>query len=315
MKLIIRLRDKIQNFLIFFHHPLSKDRKFFTLFKILILNIKKIFKNRFIVDWLNGLRFYYGKDCWGLSGEAYYGLNEIKEQIFLLHFLRKGDFFLDIGANLGSYTLLASGVVKAKTLAVEPSTRTFKSLKDNISLNNLNRLVKPVNFALGKNNEDVFFSKDLGVCNRILKKKEINKEKFEKIKSLKLDTLINRYKFKPDLIKIDIEGNEYNLLNNQKNIISLNKKPIIICEIAKTSNIHNSKNSEKVLKFFKDYKYDHYTYDYEKRSLIKINKKLLINFLKKMDYFNLIFIRYGSLNYVNKKVKSAKKFRIKHKLF
>ena len=31
-----------------------------------------------------------------------------------LHFLQEGDLFLDIGANVGTYTVLASGVCRAR---------------------------------------------------------------------------------------------------------------------------------------------------------------------------------------------------------
>ena len=43
----------------------------------------------------------------------------IRGYVFLFHFLTKEDIFLDIGANVGTYTILASGEIGAKTVSVE----------------------------------------------------------------------------------------------------------------------------------------------------------------------------------------------------
>ncbi len=59
--------------------------------------------------------------------------------LFLLHFLRCDDLFVDIGANIGSYTVLAGAVVGATCLAVKPIPSTYESLLDNIHLNRLEK--------------------------------------------------------------------------------------------------------------------------------------------------------------------------------
>ena len=56
----------------------------------------------------------------GATGNIYAGLHEFADMAFTLHFLRPDDLFLDVGANIGSYTLLASGVCKARTISFEP---------------------------------------------------------------------------------------------------------------------------------------------------------------------------------------------------
>jgi hypothetical protein len=43
-----------------------------------------------------------------MSGNIYAGLHEFGDMAFVLHFLRAGDLFADVGANIGSYTVLAS---------------------------------------------------------------------------------------------------------------------------------------------------------------------------------------------------------------
>ena len=54
----------------------------------------------------------------GATQNIYCGLQEFEEMAFLLHFLRKDDLPLDIGANIGSYTILAASSVGARTMAI-----------------------------------------------------------------------------------------------------------------------------------------------------------------------------------------------------
>ena len=49
----------------------------------------------------------------------------------VLHLLRPGDLFLDLGSNVGSYTVLAGAVAGADVIAVEPVPVTLAVLRDN----------------------------------------------------------------------------------------------------------------------------------------------------------------------------------------
>lgn len=46
---------------------------------------------------------------------------------------------MDVGANAGSFTVLASNVVGSKTIAIEPIPDTFKRLEFNIATNNIGK--------------------------------------------------------------------------------------------------------------------------------------------------------------------------------
>lgn len=45
----------------------------------------------------------------GATGNWYCGLQEYEDMSFVLHALRPGDLFVDVGANIGSYSILAAG--------------------------------------------------------------------------------------------------------------------------------------------------------------------------------------------------------------
>ena len=65
--------------------------------------------------------------------------HEKNERRFLCRFLRKGDAFLDIGANMGLYSLLASKLAgpTGQVYAFEPDPNTYRRLLLNLELNGL----------------------------------------------------------------------------------------------------------------------------------------------------------------------------------
>src|SRR3569832_172353 len=76
----------------------------------------------------------------GATLNWYCGLHEPAEMGFALHILRPDDLFVDVGSNIGSYTILAGGAVKASVISVEPIPSTFQHLQKNIRLNGLDRI-------------------------------------------------------------------------------------------------------------------------------------------------------------------------------
>jgi FkbM family methyltransferase len=68
---------------------------------------------------------------------------EDSERRFLRTFLRPGDIFVDIGANIGLFTLIAARCVglDGKVYAFEPGSLTYRRLSDNISLNALQNVI------------------------------------------------------------------------------------------------------------------------------------------------------------------------------
>ena len=64
---------------------------------------------------------------------------EMTERAFLNNFLRSGDVFVDVGANIGLFTLIAAARVgqAGRVVAFEPTTATNERLTDNVRLNNL----------------------------------------------------------------------------------------------------------------------------------------------------------------------------------
>lgn len=104
----------------------------------------------------------------GATGNIYTGLHEFTDMMLTLHFLRRGDLFLDIGANVGTYAVLASGVCGADTWAFEPDPGTVSDLKSNLAINGLEELVTVYDIALGASEGEVGFTIGLDTANRVI---------------------------------------------------------------------------------------------------------------------------------------------------
>jgi predicted RNA methylase len=97
----------------------------------------------------------------GATKNLYCGLDDFEDMGFLLHALRPSDLFIDIGANVGSFTVLAGAVVGASCIAIEPIFETYKKLLDNIAINRLNGRCEALNVAVGSEEGELEFTAGL----------------------------------------------------------------------------------------------------------------------------------------------------------
>lgn len=89
----------------------------------------------FNLPFANGSKLAVSRGMVGATGNWYGGLDEPDEMGFLLHVLRSGDRFMDIGANVGSYTVLASTVPGVTGVAFEPVPATYERMRRNLLIN------------------------------------------------------------------------------------------------------------------------------------------------------------------------------------
>jgi len=159
----------------------------------------------------------------------------------LLKYLKPDICFLDIGANIGYYSLLvASQCPEAKIFSFEPDKKNFHLFKTGIVYNSYDKQIKAFPFAVSDKNETILVS-DLGnnsnfgarFTGKTLKhlKSVVHGPDpyFAPVKAVKLDSFLENQKI--DLVKIDIEGYEPFAIKGMVNIIKRNK-PVIISEFA-----------------------------------------------------------------------------------
>ena len=102
-------------------HPLTRDQKVRAFCRFLCWQIKCRLQREVIVPWIAGTNLAVRRGMAGATGNIYCGLHEFEDMAFLLHLLRPEDTFVDVGANIGSYTILAAGVCRARSIAFEPT--------------------------------------------------------------------------------------------------------------------------------------------------------------------------------------------------
>lgn len=164
----------------------------------------------------------------GATGNFYCGLHEFEDMSFTIHLLREGDQFVDIGANIGSFSILASGVAGANTLAIEPVPVTYQILNKNIAINGLADKVKTLNIAIGNEVSEVKFTSDLDTVNHIVSEKETSIANFITVPLKPLDSVVSKI---PVLMKIDVEGFEANVLKGAESVLSNPTLAALIIEL------------------------------------------------------------------------------------
>ena len=187
-------------------HPLTRRQRIKTLGRIAGWQIKSRIHHEVIVSWIGDQKLAVRRGMTGATGNIYAGVHEFADMMFLLHFLKSGDLFLDIGANVGTYTVLASGVCKAKTWAFEPDPETVLCLKRNIEINNLQELVTVHELALGATEREVAFTVGLDTVNRVA----IGNQPCQLVHQRPLDSLLSDVG--PTFAKLDVEGYEEEIL-------------------------------------------------------------------------------------------------------
>ena len=170
----------------------------------------------------------------GATGNIYVGLHEFVDMAFLLHVLRKDDLFVDVGANIGSYTILAAGAVGAEGIAVEPIKTTFRILEENINLNGLPGHVRALNIGIGKDAGVLKFTTGLDTVNHAVSDAEQIADTVEiggitEVPICSLNDLLESQE--PILIKIDVEGFETNVIAGADRVLSRTSLLAVIMEL------------------------------------------------------------------------------------
>lgn len=210
-----------------YNHPFNSQNKFGGLFRFLKWQINcRLNPYPILYPYTENSKLIMWKGLTGATGNLYCGLMEFDDMGLLLHFLRDSDLFVDIGANIGAYTILASGEVGASTIAIEPIPSTFKNLVQNISANQIQEKVDALNIGLGAKKDIIKFTKSLDTVNHVATEDESDTID---VKVDKLDSLL--LKKIPSLIKIDVEGFETEVLNGAEKVLKAKELKVIIIEL------------------------------------------------------------------------------------
>lgn len=245
-----------------------------------------------VYDWINGSKFLVRVGETGLTGNIYTGLHEFSDMSFLLHYLRPEDLFVDVGANVGSYTILACSAIGARGIAFEPVPITYSKLKDNIRLNRLDETVTCINKGVGAQPGTIAFTVDCDTTNHALAENE-QTDNSALISVTTLDTVLGNET--PALIKIDVEGYESPVLEGATQVLQKDSLSAVIMEL-NGSGTRYGFDEEKVASAMFDLDFRAYSYDPFARRLIPLSSK-------NSSSGNTLFLR--NLPLVEKRLRSA----------
>jgi len=188
-------------------HPLTRDAPLKAWLRFASWQLRSRLGGEILLQWVGGQRLAVRRGMRGATGNIYAGLHEFSDMMVPLHLLREGDLFLDIGANVGTYAVLASGVCRATTWAFEPDSNTAQHLRRNLSVNQLGDLVTVHECALGSTSRVVAFTVGRDTVNKVADVHDMN---VRMVRQERLDNFIGA--FQPIMMKLDVEGYEESVL-------------------------------------------------------------------------------------------------------
>ena len=167
----------------------------------------------------------------GSNYTNYYGI--FIRDMYLQEFLKAGMNVIDVGANIGFYTALASEKVgrHGKLVAIEPETKNYKRLIENMETNDLQNVI-PVKMALLDHcGSEKLYLHRFSVSHSLLLQED--KSHLVCVQTTTLDKLTEELDIKKiDMIKINAEGGELSILKGAENVLkaNLNAKIILLCD-------------------------------------------------------------------------------------
>lgn len=138
--------------------------------------------------------------------------------------LKQGEWVLDVGANIGYYTLIFASLVGAqgKVFAFEPEPSNFKILSKNTEINGYENIVLE-NYAVSDKNGStkLYLSKKSAGSHKIYSSPSVSKENVS-VDLISLDSYFFKNHVNPDkisFVKMDVEGSEYGVLKGMKSLL------------------------------------------------------------------------------------------------
>ena len=279
-------------------------------FWVLITNPKIFFKRIFLVSKsiflpitkyppsknINGVIFKLDfKDCGPLKKAIHYDMYEMGVVGMLKGFLRGGDTFIDVGANIGYITAIGASLVgkKGRVYSFEPVPEYFSKLRNLAELNSEYNIAAN-RFALSDRTgqEKIYLSNYSNIGANTILSGLIDREKIRDtilIQTRRLDEYIEKENIKNiKVIKIDTEGFEYPVLLGLKfffNKCCFNKlliPPLIICEICPPACNLLGYKLEDLFKYMERFNYFPF-------SILNSKKEISIEKIKKESTINVLF--------------------------
>lgn len=208
-------------------------------------------RNNFTV--VNGYKMFLDdNDCLQISINKIY---EPFETEIVKNTVRRGDIVLDLGANIGYYTLLMAQLVgsEGKVFSFEPEPKNFILLQKNVEINNFKNVFLKECAVGKKSGQTKLFLSEFGPAMHRIYESEYCHKPIE-IRIVALDDYFenNEIKNKISFMKIDVEGSEFSCLQGMRSILKENKKIKLLMEFMPDALRDYGSDPQKLLDFLVD---------------------------------------------------------------
>jgi FkbM family methyltransferase len=241
-------------------HPNCKNQQIQFILKFISWQVYKRLTHKYLdIELISNVKIRCYPDSYSAATALYCGLYDYNEMNFLLRYLRSNDSFLDIGANVGIYTLLAASKIKSGSVySFEVLPKNYNRLIQNLQLNQFQQ-VKPYAIAVS----DFTGTTALNIAEGDSMPFITNNATDNTI-TVTTDTLDNLLQYESvanlTLAKMDIEGAEILALKGAVSLLKKQRPYVWIMEINDTVNNFGLQKQD-VVNFLEDYGYSLYQYD------------------------------------------------------
>jgi FkbM family methyltransferase len=279
-------------------HPLNANRRLNAMVRFARWQLaSRLMEGEFVFAWVNDAKFKVRRGQTGLTGNIYTGLHEFEDMGFLLHYLRPQDIFLDVGANVGSYTVLAAAAVGAECVSMEPVPATYMHLLENVRLNGKDSRVRCLNIAAGNQSGTILFTADGDTVNHVVTAGELTRATVQ-VPIQEIDAVLGVDV--PRLVKIDVEGYETPAMQGAAHTLAGSDARAVIMELNGSGSRYGFDESV-ILQQMLDWGYRPYSYQPFSRQLVELSSK-------SASAGNTLFIR--NEDFARERVQSARRYRV-----
>jgi len=211
---------------------------------------------------------------------------ELETDVLLAH-VREDSVLLDIGANIGYYTVqVARKATAGKVIAFEPDPANFDRLQRNAALNGVNNVVLH-NAALSDKGGNMRLYKHPFNTGDYRLYNDGDFEEFVDVPTLRLDDVVNE---PVDVIKIDVQGFEYFVMKGGEAMLN-RYKPMILTEFWPRGLTNSGVQPKAYLDLLETKGYQPHRVDEQLRKVVPTDYAYLNQFSAKPvnKYLNLLF--------------------------
>jgi len=215
-------------------------------------------------------RLYFDSD---LCRMIYSGGFEENELAFVEAFLRPGDVFLDVGANIGLFSVIAGRIIgpTGRIFAFEPVKKTYARLTDNLQINGYGT-ARCENLALSSADGEVEMVVSVGdkdAWNSMARPYVEGEFRTEKVAVTTWDNYAtqNDLAGKAALMKIDVEGWEHHVLAGGRASLARPDAPVLQVEFTEKAAVAASSSTNYLYRSIRELGYSLHRFNPDSRTL------------------------------------------------